>query len=348
MILFFCKAPVGDPGTTLEFRQEKAYDDIAMAQTSLKSTPRDIFLYLLNILTFYVSVVSFITLWVQYVNALFPDRLNVYYPGVLDGILWSSSVLMVAIPARLVTSWLLMKDFAAHPEKRELAIRKWFIYFTLFVASVTIIGDLITIIYNFLKGELTLPFFLKIIVVLVVAAASFLYFLWDLRRDPGAGRRQMKFVMAAVLLALIGSIIYGFLIAGTPQTQRDRRMDEQRLNDLGMIQNQIISYWTQKNKLPPAIENLRDPIGGFDPPQDPQTHEAYEYRPTGPVSFELCASFATSQNEPEIRGPYALPRPAALGGGPTSFNWAHGAGRMCFSRSIDPDFYPKLVPKPAR
>ena len=68
-----------------------------------KSTPHDIFLHLLNILTFYTSVVSFITLMLQYINALYPDPLNFYYQGILQSILWSTSILVIAVPVRLLT-----------------------------------------------------------------------------------------------------------------------------------------------------------------------------------------------------------------------------------------------------
>lgn len=316
------------------------------SETSVKSGPRDIFLHLLNMLTFYVSAVSFITLWIKYINALFPDRLNFYYPGILDGILWSTSILVVALPVRLLTSWILARDFGEYPEKRELAIRKWLVYLTLFVSSVTIIGDLVTLVYNFLKGELTLSFFLKILVVLATASAVFAYFLWDLRSKNGIPIGQLKAVMAAASLIVIASIIGGFLIVGSPAAQRDRRFDERRINDLAMIQDQIISHWMRKDELPKTLQDLQNAISGFTPPADPETDAPYEYRPMGALSFELCAAFATEQKETDATGRYDMPRPIYFdgpykGGQPVSFNWRHNAGHACFSRTIDPDFYPK-------
>ena len=50
-----------------------------MKNTTKQNTPKDVFLYLLNILTFYLSVVGFIMLYVQYVAALFPDPLNLHF-----------------------------------------------------------------------------------------------------------------------------------------------------------------------------------------------------------------------------------------------------------------------------
>ena len=39
-------------------------------------------------------------------------------------------------------------------------MRKWLVYFTLFISAITIIVDLMIFVYNFLDGELTVKFFL--------------------------------------------------------------------------------------------------------------------------------------------------------------------------------------------
>lgn len=307
-------------------------------QLRQKATPRDIFLNLLNLLAFYASAISFIALWTQYVSALYPDRLNFYYGGIVQSILWSSSVLIVSFPARLLTTWLLAREFATHPEKREVKIRKWLVYLTLFLSSITIIGDLITLVYNFLNGELTIPFFLKILVVLIVAGTIFIYFLYDLRQKRGIPRHRLKLIMAGASIAVIGSVIGGFFIVGSPATQRNRRFDERRLSDLTVLQDQIINYWTQKNKLPEQLDDLRDPARGFEPPSDPDSDLPYAYRVLTPLSFELCAVFATEQNAKDRSGAHA-PSPAYFGKGAVNFSWTHGAGKSCFSRTIDPDFW---------
>ena len=312
--------------------------DFSDTQSHLKSTPRDIFLHLLNVLAFYVSVISFIALWIQYIDALYPDHLNFYYPGTLQSILWSTSVLIVAFPARLLTSWIIARDFRTNQEKRNLKIRKWLVYFTLFTSSITIASDLVTLIYNFLNGELSTQFFLKILVVLAVAAAVFAYFFLDLRSRDGIAAPQLKLVMAGASFVVIGSVIAGFLIVGTPAIQRSRRLDEGRINDLMAIQNEVINYWTQKSKLPVKIGDLRDSISGFMPPMDPQTKQQYEYRATGMLSFELCATFISEQKTDKT-GVYITPRAPYLDKELATSNWAHGIGRACFPRTIDPELY---------
>lgn len=51
-------------------------------ENPVKSAPKDVFLHLFNIVTFYLSVVGFIILYVQYVNVLFPDKLNYYFTAI--------------------------------------------------------------------------------------------------------------------------------------------------------------------------------------------------------------------------------------------------------------------------
>ncbi len=290
------------------------------SNTNIKSTPKDVFLHLLNIFTFYLSVISFITLYIQYISALFPDPLDFYFTSMANSVRLSTSILVIAIPVYILTSWLLGKDLASKPERRELKLRKWLTYFTLFISAVTIIVDLIMFVFSFLSGELTVQFFLKVFVVLLVAGAVFGYYVWDLRRKEMKSKTP-KILAWALSFVVLASIIGGFFIIGTPAEQRDRRFDEERVGDLQILQSQIINYWMQKEVLPAKLDDLQDSISGFVPPSDPATDLPYEYYVIGDLSFELCATFKTSSYESSRQ------------------NWEYNAERTCFERTIDPDFY---------
>ncbi len=310
---------------------------------NIKSTPKDVFLHLFNIVTFYLSVVGFITLYIQYINNAFPDQLNYYFSGIANGVRWSSSVLFIAVPAYLISSWLLEKDLKATPKKRDLKLRKWLIYFTLFLSAITIIIDLMVFVYNFLDGELTIRFFLKIFVVLLVAAAVFGYYLWDLKRT-NAKTKIPKILTIIVSIVVLGSIIIGFFVVGTPADQRNRRFDEERIRDLQTLQNQIVNYWTRKETLPTNFADLENDISGFMVPQDPNNSDSYEYNVIDPLTFELCANFATANNNLEAKN-RAVNYPVSPYGN-LQQNWNHDTGRTCWSRTIDPEFYKDKNPKP--
>src|SRR4030042_6273145 len=96
--------------------------------TNIRSTPKDFFLHLLNIVTFYIAVINFITLFIQYISVLFPDPLNFYYTGMTNAVRLSMSILLIAVPVYILTSWMLGKDLRETPGKRELGLRKWLIY----------------------------------------------------------------------------------------------------------------------------------------------------------------------------------------------------------------------------
>lgn len=304
-----------------------------MENNHVKTTPKDVFLHLFNIITFYLSVIGFITLYVQYINVLFPDELNYYYSSVANSVRVSTSILFIAVPAYLLSSWLLAKDLAMTPEKRDLKLRRWLIYFTLFISAITIIIDLIIFVYNFLDGELSIRFFLKVLVVFVVAGAVFGYYIWELRRD------KLKSNTPKILTAIVGvivllSIILGFIIVGTPTDQRERRFDDQRVSDLQILQSQIIDYWVRKNVLPISLDLLRNDIIGFMVPTDPKTKGVYEYRVIDSLSFELCAVFSRSSEDFDlVRQKYDYPY------GKFQENWSHESGRYCWTRNIDPDLY---------
>jgi len=104
-----------------------------------------------------------------------------YSSGVNNAIRWSAAILIVAFPVYLLMMWLINKDIALMPARRELRVRKWLGYLTLFIAAITAIIDVGTLVYNLLGGELTTRFILKILVVLAVAATVFFYYLRELR-----------------------------------------------------------------------------------------------------------------------------------------------------------------------
>ncbi|MFH1947532.1 MAG: DUF5671 domain-containing protein [Candidatus Magasanikbacteria bacterium] len=302
-----------------------------------KSTPKDVFLHLFNIVTFYLSVIGFITLYIQYVNVTFPDELTYYFTAIANGVRWSTSILFIAVPAYLISSWLLAKDLKMAPEKRELKLHKWLIYFTLFISAITIIVDLMIFVYNFLDGELTIQFFLKILVVLLIAGGVFGYYLWDLRRKDIKSKIP-KLLAIIVSVVVIASIIIGFFIVGTPRDQRDRRFDEKRVSNLQMLQSQIVDYWAKKDNLPTELNALEDNISGFMVPEDPDTKELYEYKIIDPLAFELCATFAKANKDSKagFRGEEYYPMSPY-----DTFqqNWSHEAGRTCWTRTIDPELH---------
>lgn len=306
-----------------------------------KTFPRDVFLYLLSIIALVTVAVAFGILLYQYIDLKYPDLLT-------DGSYWSKTstlssvrnsmaVLIVVFPVFIWVSWFLRKDMAKHSEKRDLKIRRWLLYLTLFAAGLVIIGDLVALLLNFLNGELTIRFALKVVTVLFIASSVLAHYSSELRDKPFSWMG----IFDKVLIVLVGaSIVAGFWIAGSPAQQRAIRFDEQRVSDLSTIQYQIIDYWQRKKSLPQSTSDLTNNISGFVAPKDPESGTDYGYNVKGALSFELCATFATSNSEESFGKNRAVPAPIYYDSTPS--NWAHDQGMTCFERTIDPDLYPPL------
>lgn len=317
---------------------------------SNKTGPKDVFGQLLAIIGLYVSVIAFGALIFALVNLYFPDVLNYGYGQFAKGSLrWPLAILIIVFPLFIWWNSYLQKDLEKNPEKKELRSRKWFLHFTLFAAAIVIVGDLVSLIFRFLNGDLTVQFVLKILAIFLIASAVFIYYLWNIHKSvPAMKHPKMKWFVRSVVAVAAFFIIFGFFNAGSPFSERERRFDDRRISDLQSIQNEVIYYWQAKERLPETLDQLRSSVRGFSPAKDPETGEPYIYKTLRPLEFELCAVFKTSNKESWI-GNEAKPVPAAPRGSyyPNYYpgldeNWLHDAGQTCFNRTIDPDLFPPL------
>ncbi len=312
------------------------------------NTARDVFMYVLVVIVLAMSAVNLGTLLFQYVNIYVPDAAlqQCYGSSCVDAIRWSLASLVVVFPLLIWVWRFLQRDIARSPEKAESRIRRWLLYLTLFVAGVTIIGDTVSLIFNWLEGDLTVQFLLKVLVVLYIAGTMFYYFFRALHPKEGTLGTAVASVAVGVVLA---SVIVGFVTSGSPFQARRERMDVQRVNDLQMIQNQIVyTHWQSKGVLPATLLDLQDPISGFIVPIDPETKKSYEYLKKGDRMFSLCATFATYDLPGGMMQGKTTPvaRFAEAPSMNPDMNWSHGVGRMCFERTIDPALYPYNTSKP--
>lgn len=148
-----------------------------------KTSPKDFFLHLLAIATLYASAINFGTLIFKYIDLALPDPLS------YDTTQWSYgairmaiSILIIVFPTFILVSRYLNKAYATTPYKRNLWIRKWLIYFTLFVTALIMIGDLVALVNKLLEGAFTASFILKVLTVGFIAGSVFFYYFQDVRK----------------------------------------------------------------------------------------------------------------------------------------------------------------------
>ena len=306
-----------------------------------KVTPKDFVLWLGAMAALYGGVVSFITLVFDYINHAFPNPVTNYYVDQSSSISYESASLIVLTPVFLVLMRVIRRSIAADPSRNEIWVRRWALFLTLFLAGAAMVIDLIVLLNTFLQGEdLTTSFLLKVLTVLLVTGLGFMHFMADLWGYWDREKARARMVNYAVGVLVLVTIIAGFFIIGTPQEMRAQKQDAIRVQDLQNIQWQIVNYWQQKEKLPAVLENVNDPISNNPIPNDPQTGEAYTYKMTGKMSFQLCATFATAGGGLQYGYVERAVEPMAIDGKPTQDNWQHDAGEVCFDRAIDPERYP--------
>jgi hypothetical protein len=136
-------------------------------------------------------------------------------------------------------------------------------------------------------------------------------------------RRLASFVVRAMVAAAAAAIVVIAALRSWPLARVGASPDRQRVDDLQRLSHAIDAFRASHDVLPATLARL--PRGASIPTTDPVTRQPYDYRPLGPLAYELCARFDAPSNDPE-----------------RDF-WWHDAGRHCYaletrrrSRPADP------------
>lgn len=297
-------------------------------------------MHLLNMVMLYVAAFGFGRLLFMMINFYYPDPLYPTYENYFDTMRWSISSIIVAFPAYILSSKYLFKEYQAEPKKKNLRVKTWLEYLTLFGTAVIILIDVMTLVYFLLGGEITIRFILKVLTVVFIAGLIFTYYLIIVRETVEAKRRMIiKVIFWTSTVAIIASIIAGYLSVGSPSHARSQQFDQMRIDNMSMIQSEIINYWTRTRKLPATIEEMAN-INQTSYPTDPESALPYEYIVTGDLTFQLCATF--NADKQQIQTGVSKPFPVDVGGNIYDQNYT--AGRYCFPYTIHPELYPVTTP----
>jgi hypothetical protein len=147
---------------------------------------RDAFMHVLMFFTLMVSCWNFGSLVFEFIDRAFPDPAMSrpsLYGSALQAIRWDLSSLIVAFPLFIAVSWRVSIAMRRDPTRRASKTRRSLTYIMLFIGSLTLIGDVITLIYNFLGGELSTRFVLKVFTVAVIAGGVVAYYFANLHRE---------------------------------------------------------------------------------------------------------------------------------------------------------------------
>ncbi len=345
----------------------------------IKTKALDVFVYLGIAISLVWSVVNLLQIIFSAIDRKFVDVLNatMYLDTYNSDVRFAIASLVVMYPIYLGLSWYVANDIQKFLYKRDLLIRKVMVYITLFVTVCTLIGTLVSLIYTYLGGELSVRFELKALAIFVVALSLFAYYLYSMKRDYSKKSNVPLILSIVVSTAVVVSLVWSVSIIGTPSQMRAKRLDSTRLSDISRIQQEVLSRVNMTDKIPAELSELNNAFQGYAIPVDPVTKEAYGYnviqQPTfkmnyvtnkkelvTPAIFELCATFETVRNV-DARGMSinaSEPMKVGVGGGVgigvmdiqySAMNyyyegdqspfWNHEVGEKCFKRIISSEMY---------
>lgn len=327
-----------------------------------KTRALDVFMYLGIFISLIVSVSNIIQILFTAIERKFTDVLEVgmYVDIYGSDMRFAIASLIVMFPIYLGISMYISRDIKKFLFRRDLLVRKIFVYTTLFVTACTLLGSLVATIYYYLGGELTVRFGLKAFTVFVIAGAVFGYYLYSLRRDYTKKTMVPNVIAGASALLVLVSLIWSISIIGTPGEMRLKRIDDVRLSDVSRIQQELFNHFQTTDKLPSDLAQLDDAFQGYAVPKDPVTEEVYGYRViqqpvvrnnlqlnrkelVTPAIFEICSTFDTVRQYSDRGTPVFSEKMYSASNyyysGDTSSFWNHEAERTCFKRVISSDMY---------
>jgi hypothetical protein len=132
-----------------------------------------------------------------------------------------------------------------------------------------------------------------------------------------SGGRSGRLLLIITSIVVAAAVLAGLFVLGSPQDERRRRLDQTRVTDLMALRSAIETHYRREGVLPDSLGELarRSPL----PIRmtDPAGGRLYAYEAIDSTRFRLCAEFDFATPADEMR--------------PRVPEWAHGAGRQCFS-----------------
>jgi hypothetical protein len=301
---------------------------VPVPKKRVSSSPKEAFLFLMLFAALYTAAFALGSALFDLINLGLPQPDEMVRRSIVS-LRYGLASVIVAFPIFLLMSRVVSRETVRNPGQRISPVRRWLTYMTLFVASISIVTDLIVLIIRLLEGDITLRFILKIAVVAVLAGGTFAYYLCDLRRDevepsPTFGATpKAKMGIAALICAVSAVVFAAFWSVGSPVQARMLEQDALRVQDLTAIYQSVSQFYSSKGNLPESLEVCNSNPGTFIAQKtDRITGKPYEYQVLDSNRFQLKATFATRSEIGRATGVYLSPAQEGF--------WRHEAGDQSF------------------
>lgn len=243
------------------------------------------FYYMLSLVTLFITTISFGTVLFEIIDKFFPDSLEAFYYS--DTVLKSAfSSILIAAPVFYFIMNRIYANLKSGEFDKDAGVRKWMIYFILFVSSIIVISSLIGILNSFLSGALTTSFILKVLSILFIAVLVFGFYFYDIKRQDFEKGKVNRLFFIFSLILIIFSLVSSLLMIESPKEARGRKLDENILRDFNNIKFAIDDYYNSNEVLPVSLKELR-PVKYLE-------ISDYDYGIVEDGVYKLCAEFSLS------------------------------------------------------
>jgi len=286
------------------------------------------FYYLLSFVALVFMALSVGMICFEIINKLVYDAISgsSFSSGILQ---FAISAIIIATPIYYLISNLIAKGLRKEEIEKDSGIRRWLTYFIILVSSLIILGVLISTITNFLSGEMTTQFILKSLVVIIISAATFSYYFYDIKRDDLVKKDKfVKIFFFASLTLVIAAFIAAWFFVESPKVARAKLLDQVILNNIDNLESTVNAYYTKNKALPNSLDDIKNNPDFFINEKaliDPETGATIIYHKKSATEFEFCATFRLSNKEMDPnQGPYYT----------VPVGRAHLAGYQCLNGNL--------------
>ncbi len=298
------------------------------------------FFYMLSLVALIFMALSSGMIIFQIINKNIIDALEQfrgrYSP---DQLKFAISALVISAPIFYVTARQIYKNLFSGVLRHDSGVRKWLTYLILFASSVVMLGWLIAVVNSFLDGELTMKFVLKAITAIGIAAGIFTFYLYDIRREEVADKKDkmIGIYFYGSLAVVIAVFIASLFFVESPTETRNRKLDNTILASFENINGAIETYYNDNNQIPASLDEIKAEFSYITQSdlEDPMTRKEFEYKAGGGDTYELCAIFRTSNKEDEDNRDNLY-----------NERWPHDAGEQCLKQKVRKYEDVKVRPEP--
>lgn len=284
-----------------------------------KSPAFHLFLYLVSFLSLGFVITGTIGNFFQMINKYLPDPVNSdqYYDYDFNQefLKFAISALIVAAPIYFGVLYLINKKLDNGDIRPSSLVRKFVTYLAMFVFSAMSLGSLVSLVYNYLDGELTQKIFLKIVVFFGVSLFYLGFYFWEIRRTDFLAKKFYPLYFASIFIAAV-ALIVGFIVVDSPRVVREKKQDREIVYEMQNFSSRLDEAYRKNKKLPEVGQ------------QDIKLERGIRYTRIDDINYELCASFKHAAKKQF-----------------STDEWAHPAGDYCFKKDISSDIEPYMMPK---